>query len=86
MEPALLGYQDRLTLDVLKWDLRQQMRALDLYWLDFPISPYYSPFMLARRSMASYRFERPEDMDAYLTLLGQYPRLVNQIRQKLVLQ
>jgi uncharacterized protein (DUF885 family) len=83
---AELDAEDRLTHDILSFKADAAAAAPELYWFRFPVTPYSSPFRVVNPVFTAYRFQRPEDLDAYRRLLAAYGTLLDQVNAKLVAQ
>ncbi|MGQ0641136.1 MAG: hypothetical protein ACT4P6_10260, partial [Gemmatimonadaceae bacterium] len=64
---------------VVRWGAEEAASAARDYWFQNPVSPYASRLRGIHQVFASYRFARAADLDGYLDLLAQYPRLIEEI-------
>ena len=89
-----LPHELALTIKILRFQLGIEAQAMNRYWLVqdcasypamFPISPYGAGYLfsIVLKTFTDFSFGRPGDADRYLSLVEDYARLVNQMRQKL---
>jgi uncharacterized protein (DUF885 family) len=65
-----LGDDDRLSAEILRWSLEQQLNAESLWWYEFPVTPYSTfDLTLASQALAANPLESDADRQAYLSLL-----------------
>jgi uncharacterized protein (DUF885 family) len=74
-----LDREEELSLDILAWDLAMAVEGHEFFWLGFPVTPYSSPLPMVHRAFTEHPFRRPADAERYLSLLDQYPRLIDQL-------
>ncbi len=78
-----LTYGNQVIHQALHWDLAQGARELDLYWYQFPVTPYSAPFWIVNQVFTSFDFQSAEDLDHYLELLDGYPIMLDAMQAKL---
>ncbi len=78
MKEARLNAEGRNLLAVLRWRLQGTVDGARFHWLRFPVTPYASVLPGVHRVFTSHRFRNADDLDAYLDLLAQYPRLIEE--------
>ncbi len=74
-----LNHEESLTLASLRWDTRNAIEEADYFWLRSPVTPYTQFLQSAHRIFQTFRFQRAADLDRYLDLLSEYPRLIEEI-------
>ena len=84
--PDQLGHEEWLTLQILRWRLRQDAEWEKHYWLIFPISPATSEIGTLERIFAEHPFRNQADLDHYLTLLKKCPGFFNETQRILQAQ
>jgi uncharacterized protein (DUF885 family) len=77
IDAAALSEDDRLTLEILRWQHQMAIDVLAHFWHVFPVTPYVSPVFAANQALAVHTFEKPEDGERYLRLLGDYERFLD---------
>jgi uncharacterized protein (DUF885 family) len=75
-----LGEEDQLTVELLRWNAERTLEEPGLYWFRFLVTPYSAPFNGAQQLLTSQEFATPADLDTYVKLLHQMPRLVGTVR------
>lgn len=78
-----LNHQDKVSLEILKWEAKNSSEALKFYWLSIPVTPYSSPLRAVHQIYTGFQFQKKEDLSDYLGLLKQYPSFVESIQAKL---
>ncbi len=88
VDMSRLDHQDWLTARVMKQRLSQQVEGLQYYWLQFDVVPYstYSWSSKMADIAATYKLDQPADLENYLTFLGEYAGLIEQLGDKLKIQ
>jgi len=76
-----LSHEDALSLDVLRFVLESEADAPRFHWLRFPVTPYASPFRGVHGVFAAQQLGAASGRERFLTLLGQYARLIGQMRE-----
>lgn len=79
---AELSHDEWVTLEVLRWEARVDIAAVDLYWYSSPIMPANSPLRGARVRLAAKQFESRDDLDRHLEALEDYAALLHAMRDK----
>jgi uncharacterized protein (DUF885 family) len=93
VKPDEISYDEGLTMQILEWELQNQINAHDYSRLNIPISVYSSPVPYVNRVFTEFRFRESKHLQQYLDLLNQYPgfieeiltRLKEQYQQKIIL-
>lgn len=80
---AALATQDRLTLDILRYELDGVVEAPRYQAFAFPVLSYTSPLPPVARIFAEWKFPDAAAVAAYEGLLAQVPRLVAEMRAQL---
>lgn len=83
IHPEDLSHKETLTLDILKWALRDAIDGLDYFWFGFPVTPYATPLTLVHRVFTDFTFASEADCEQYMTLLQQYAPFVKSIQNRL---
>lgn len=78
-----LRHDDQLSLDVLRWDLRNYSEAPRYYWLDFPISVYGTRLSPIHDILTGYVFHNANDTEHYLALIRRYSSLIDGMTAKM---
>ncbi|HEY6971389.1 MAG TPA: DUF885 domain-containing protein [Candidatus Angelobacter sp.] len=73
VKPGDLTHQEWLTLEILRWRVRQETEWPKYYWLIFPISPSTSEISIMERIFTEHPFRNQADLDHYLRLLKKCP-------------
>ena len=81
--PDVLTYANQVIHRVLQWDMARHAEELDLYWYQFPVTPYSSPFWMVNQIFTGHVFEAVGDLDSYLALLEGYPSMLAALLAKL---
>ena len=69
-----LDAQDRLSVDILAWQLDQQLRGEDFIWHDFPVNQLMAIHnMLPGFMTAQHPLRNERDIDFYIERLSQFP-------------
>ncbi len=74
-----ITHEELLSREILIWDLENHIAGNEFFYFHFPITPYASPFPYINQFFTQYYFDEEADLDNYLMLLKQYPRLVENI-------
>jgi len=65
-----LDDEDRLTAETLQWSLAQRLNAENLWWYEFPVTPYSTfDLTIASQALAANPLASDADREAYLSLL-----------------
>ena len=83
---AELEPEQRLSAQILGWELRQTVEALQHFWPLFQITPYSLPLRPVHQALATHRFQAPADLQRYLNLLRQYAALIRGLQTNLEIQ
>jgi len=86
VDAAALATQDRLTLDILRFELDGVVEAPRFQAFAFPVLSYTSPLPPVARVFTEWRFPDAAAVAAYERLLAQLPRLVAEMRAQLEAQ
>jgi uncharacterized protein (DUF885 family) len=78
-----LNEEDQLTVELLRWQAERSLDAPELYWYGFMVTPYSAPFNTVQLLLGSQSFATTADLDNYLQLLHQVPRLIGTVRASL---
>jgi uncharacterized protein (DUF885 family) len=78
VKPGDLDHQDWLTLEIMRWRVRQDVGWSKYYWLKFVISPSSSEIVTMERIFTEHPFRNQADLDHYLALLKKVPAFFNQ--------
>jgi uncharacterized protein (DUF885 family) len=74
-----ISYDQRLFLNILKWQMENQIKVHDFFWFNIPIAVYSSPLPLINRIFSGFQFRKDRHLQQYLDLLNQYPGLIEDI-------
>lgn len=80
IDAATLSHEDDLTLQVLRWNLEQEVRLVDHLGVQFLVTPHAFPLPATNEVFERQAFAGRADLDRYLRLLRQYPGHVGQIQ------
>lgn len=83
VKPNEISYDEGLTLQILEWEMENQVNAHDYFWLNIPISIYSSPVPYVNRVFTQFRFKEDKHLRQYLDLLSQYPDFIEDIFARL---
>ncbi|RNB84714.1 DUF885 domain-containing protein [Brevibacillus fluminis] len=88
MNKAGLSYEDQLNYAFLQEYLLQESRKVDLWWAEFPVTPYtlYWMNIYAQTLFAPFSFQKKDDMDRYLHLLHEFGDAIYTVLFKLQAQ
>jgi uncharacterized protein (DUF885 family) len=78
-----LTHEEELSLEMLRWEAQKRVRALDSYWLESPISPYYSTISRVLQMFETHRFRSTADLEHFWHLLVQVPVYFRALHSKL---
>lgn len=78
-----LNHQEKISLEILKWEAENSIEGLKFYWLYIPVTPYSSPLRVIHQIYAGFQFQKKQDLTHYLDLLTQYPSFIEGIQAKL---
>lgn len=81
-----LGNEDRLSRDVLLWQLADTERGAEHSLCFFLVTPYTWSFRGIEPVLADHRFVTTADLDGYLNLVREVPRVTGQLWTRLALQ
>ena len=77
--PLEVGTEDWSLAVVLRWRAEADIASGRYYWFQNPVTPYASALPGHDGIFTAYRFRGSTDLDGYLDLLSQYPRLIEEI-------
>ncbi len=80
---AELSHEDWLTWAVLEWETRLVAEEHEHFWSTFQVTPYRWAFSGVRSTLADLPLATDADLDTYLELAGELPRVVAQLRGNL---
>lgn len=80
---AELSHEDWLTWAVLEWETRLAAEEPSHFWSFFQVTPYRWAFSEVPSTLADLPLATAADLDHYLELAGQLPRVVGQLRANL---
>jgi uncharacterized protein (DUF885 family) len=80
LDEGTLSHDDRLSVGMLRYELRAAVDAVPFHWLTFPITPYASPLPGIHQVFTGFEFDNADDLARYERLLGQYARLLRDIQ------
>jgi uncharacterized protein (DUF885 family) len=86
IDRSALGDDDRLTWEILRFDLQGVFEAPRFWSLHFPVLPYTSPLPAVARIFAEWSFADADAVAAFAALQEQMPRLVAELRAQLEAQ
>ncbi|MCM2269380.1 MAG: DUF885 domain-containing protein, partial [Thermoanaerobaculia bacterium] len=86
VDAAALAAQDRLTLDILRFELDGVIEAPRFQAFAFPVLSYTSPLPTVARAFREWTFPDAAAVAAYERLLAQLPRLIGEMRAQLEAQ
>ena len=64
VKPAELRHEETLSLDILRRQLRAQIDGPRFYWLNFPVTPYASPFGAVNQAYKALPLKDAASVDA----------------------
>ena len=79
VKPHEISYDEGLTLQILEWEMKNQINFHDYFWLDIPIAIYSSPVPFINRVFTEFQFRESKHLKQYLDLLDQYPGFIEDI-------
>lgn len=83
VKPDEISYDEGLTMQILEWELQNQIKAHDYFRLYIPISVYSSPVPYVNRLFTEFQFRESKHLKQYLDLLNQYPGFIEEILTRL---
>jgi uncharacterized protein (DUF885 family) len=83
VEPEDITYDESLTWEILIWELENQIKAHNFFWLNIPIAAYSSPIPNINRVFIEFEFKQEKDLEQYLDLLDRYPTIIDEIMARL---
>ncbi|HEX4499339.1 MAG TPA: DUF885 domain-containing protein [Thermoanaerobaculia bacterium] len=86
IDPKGLDPQERLSREVLDWELANDAAGAESFWDFFQVTPYASSFRSLQEVFTSVKLRDPKDQRRYLDLLRQYARVIDQLRTNLEMQ
>jgi uncharacterized protein (DUF885 family) len=80
-----LTHEDSLTLQFLRDELDYMSKATELWWCQFPVTPYTAMNFgaLPRLVFESFEFKEPDAGDRYLALIRDFAKLLQSVRGRL---
>ena len=79
VKPHEISYDEGLTLQILEWEMKNQINFHDYFWLNIPIAIYSSQVPFINRVFTQFQFKERKHLKQYLDLLDQYPGLIEDI-------
>jgi uncharacterized protein (DUF885 family) len=79
IKPNEISYDEHLTLQILEWEMENQINGHDYFWLYIPIASYSSLVPDVNRVFTEFQFQESKHLQQYLDLLGQYPGFIEDI-------
>jgi uncharacterized protein (DUF885 family) len=79
VKPDEISYDERLVLQILEWEMKNQINFHDYFWLDIPIAIYSSPVPYVNLVFTEFQFRESKHLKQYLDLLDQYPGFIEDI-------
>lgn len=79
VKPDEISYDEHLSLQILEWQMENQIKGHDYFWLNIPISMYSSPVPYVNRVFTEFQFNKEKHLRQYLDLLNQYPGFIEEI-------
>jgi uncharacterized protein (DUF885 family) len=79
IKPNEISYDEHLTLQILAWEMGNQINGHDYFWLYIPIASYSSLVPYVNRVFTEFQFQENKHLKQYLDLLGQYPGFIEDI-------
>jgi uncharacterized protein (DUF885 family) len=79
VKPNEISYDEHLSLQILEWQMENQIKRHDYFWLNIPISTYNSPVPNVNRVFTEFQFKEDKHLQQYLDLLNQYPGFIQEI-------
>ncbi len=86
LDEKALSHQDWITLEVLRWEAAGLARDPKFNALDFQVLPYSTPIRSTQQVFSLLPLRQVAERERYLTLLRQYPRFIEQIRERTATQ
>ncbi len=83
IEPTSLAHEDWLTWAVLDWELARAVEAAEHFWHFFQVTPYRWSGSGIDQTLSALPLASASDLDGYLSLVRQLPRVVGQLREHL---
>ncbi len=84
LDAESLAGDDRITYDILAFQLQDDGAGDEDYWLNFDITAYQAPYVFnfAQQALGAHSFTDAESADHYLALVGEYADIVDQLTAK----
>lgn len=86
VKPAELSHEESLSVDVLRRQLTNRVKAPSLFYFGFQVTPYSSPLSEVGQIFAALPLGSPADRDRYLARLSEVPALADAIVANLAAQ
>ncbi|MGO0061189.1 DUF885 domain-containing protein [Brevibacillus fluminis] len=88
MNKSALSYEDQLNYAFLQEYFLQESRKVDLWWAEFPVTPYNLYWMntYVQDLFAPFSFQKKDDLDRYLQLLHEFGDAISTVLSKLQAQ
>lgn len=85
---AVESHDDVLTVEFLREELTGMLAAPRLWWMQFGVTPYACSWLgiYLQSLFPTVSFSSPADADRYLALMLDYARLIESLRDKVLLQ
>lgn len=81
IEAGRLTDDERISLALLGHLQRQRIERAELFWLQFPVTPYASPISPVQTVLADFAFRSEDDARRYLRLLDEYALFIERIAE-----
>jgi len=79
VKPGEISYDEHLNLQILEWEMENQINFHDYFWLYIPIASYSSLVPYVNIVFTEFQFQESKHLEQYLDLLGQYPGFIEDI-------
>lgn len=79
VKPGEISPDEHLSFQILAWQMKNEIRGHDYFWLNIPIATYSSPLPYVNRVFTEFRFLESKHLKQYLDLLNQYTDLIEDI-------
>lgn len=86
IDPKGLTHEEWLSREILDSNLSAFTEGFPHFWDFFQLTPYSAPFRGLHQAFTGFTFKTVQDRERYLDLLGQYTRVVGQLRTNLETQ
>ena len=86
IKPNEISYDESLSRQILEWQMDNQIKGRQFFWLNIPIAAYSSPVPYVNRMFSDFQFREEKHLQQYLGLLNQYPSFIEEIIEVLKVQ